>query len=76
MRGGFDGLLELFNLKERSTQQPPQVNYSGPVNIVVNAALGQSPESIGATVYKKFDENRAKNNYGLGGMYDKPMPSG
>ncbi|EBY1867205.1 hypothetical protein DU156_05250, partial [Salmonella enterica subsp. enterica serovar Durham] len=75
-RGGFDGLLELFKLKERATQQPPQVNNSGPVNIVVNAAPGQSAEEIGGSVYKKFDENRAKNNYGLGAMYDKPIPLG
>ncbi|EBU8870410.1 hypothetical protein DMA29_03165 [Salmonella enterica subsp. enterica serovar Seattle] len=75
-RGGFDGLLELFKLKERATQQPPQVNNSGPVNIVVNAAPGQSSEEIGGSVYKKFDENRAKNNYGLGAMYDKPIPLG
>ncbi|HCM1942217.1 TPA: hypothetical protein N3A50_000369 [Salmonella enterica subsp. salamae serovar 30:g,m,s:e,n,x] len=77
-RGGFDGLVELaemMGLKDK-TSQPTQVNNSGPVNIVVNAAPGQSAEEIGGSVYKKFDDNRAKNNYGLGAMYDKPIPLG
>lgn len=75
-RGGFDGLLELTNLKDRTAQKPIQVNNSGTTNIVVNAAPGQSAEEVGNTVYKKFDEQRVKNNYGLGAMYDTPIPAG
>lgn len=75
-RGGFDGLLELTSLKEITAQKPIQVNNSGTTNIVVHAAPGQSAEEVGNTVYKKFDEQRVKNNYGLSAMYDTPIPAG
>ncbi|MEB8638665.1 hypothetical protein P2G74_01590 [Cronobacter muytjensii] len=50
-------------------------NYNSPVTINVQAAPGQSPDEIGASVYDKFKQSQAQpqRQYGnYGALYDLP----
>ncbi|EHO5627781.1 hypothetical protein KLQ90_002709 [Salmonella enterica] len=74
-RGGFDGLLELFGLKERVAQPVPQQQNTINNNITVNASPGVDGKGIADDVLKVLDNLHAQRR-DSGGMWDYPVSAG